>query len=188
MDLEPGVRAARRISVIGAPGTGKTTFASRLAAIIGARHIELDALWWAPRWTPVELPIFQDGVRDAVAGDAWVVEGYYLDEAARSVVWPKAEVIVWLDLPHRASVVRALRRAVIRVLRRTELWGTNIQRTSSLSPFSIARFIRRWPTYPATIGAALDSEPLDGKTIVRLRDDRGKDAWLSHLAAERSAG
>ncbi len=32
------------------------------------------------------------------------------------------------------------------------------------------------------IQAALETEPLDGKTIVRLRNDRAKDAWLSEFA------
>ena len=180
-------RRMTRISVIGGPGTGKTTFAARVAAITGAPHVELDALWWGPSWTPVELATFRERVRDAVAGDAWVIEGYYLDEAVRPIVWPRAEVIVWLDLPRSSSVARALRRSAGRALRRTELWGTNTQSARVLTPLSVARFIRRWPAYPSSIGQALETDPLERKTVVRLRNDEAIETWLAALALDETA-
>lgn len=175
----------RRVSVIGAPGTGKTTFAARVAEITGAPNVELDAFWWGPEWTAVDIGGFQNRVRDAVAGESWVIEGFYLDEAARPLVWPRADSIVWLDLPRRTAVVRALRRSAVRVLRRTRLWGgTNRQTARTLSPRAMAAFVRRWPTYPSRIQDALQAEALTHKTIVvRLRDDRSKELWLAELAA-----
>lgn len=44
--------APRRIAVVGASGSGKTTFARRLAERLGIPHIELDAIHWGPDWTP----------------------------------------------------------------------------------------------------------------------------------------
>lgn len=171
-----------RISVIGGPGTGKTTFAAHAAAIVNAPHVELDAMWWAPNWTPVDLSTFRNRVREAVSGDAWVIDGYYLDEAALPLVWPRAHTIVWLDLSRWRSVSRALRRSAIRVLRRTDLWGTNRQTARVLAPRSVTAFIRRWPSYAARIEAALDTAPLGDTAIVRLRSDADKVAWLARLA------
>jgi len=39
-----------RISVIGTSGSGKTTFANKLAGILRIPHVELDALYWEANW------------------------------------------------------------------------------------------------------------------------------------------
>ena len=176
-----------KISVIGAPGTGKTTFAASAAAVLGAPHVELDALWWGPAWTPRDLATFQQSVREVVDGESWVIDGYYLDEAARPLIWPKAELIVWLDLPRGLSVVRALRRSAIRVVLRTQMWGINTQSARALTPRAMARFIRRWPSYGLSIRDALETEPLHAKAVVRLRDNRAIETWLAALAADETA-
>lgn len=173
-----------RVSVIGAPGTGKTTFSARVAGILEAAHVELDALWWGPEWNAIDIVEFQTLVAEVVDTESWVIDGFYLDEAAQPLIWPKADVIVWLDLPRRRAVTRALCRSARRVILRTSLWGTNRQTAGVLTPRAIAGFVRRWPTYPAAIGEALKREALTGKRIVRLRDDRAKADWLASLAAQ----
>ena len=42
----------RRIVVIGATGSGKSTFAHRLARFLDVAFVELDALFWESDWTP----------------------------------------------------------------------------------------------------------------------------------------
>ncbi len=66
-----------RISVVGNTGSGKTTLAAELADMLGCPHIELDALHWGPDWTPQPVDIFRDRVRQATAGERWVVDGNY---------------------------------------------------------------------------------------------------------------
>jgi adenylate kinase family enzyme len=46
----PGGRP-QRISIVGSTGTGKTTYARRLAEVLGVPHTELDAIAWQPAWT-----------------------------------------------------------------------------------------------------------------------------------------
>ena len=46
----------RRVVVVGCSGAGKSTLATRIADVLGAPHIELDALHWGPDWTPVDPP------------------------------------------------------------------------------------------------------------------------------------
>jgi hypothetical protein len=46
--IQTSAAHCRRITVVGTTGSGKTTLACRL----GQRHMELDALYWEPKWTP----------------------------------------------------------------------------------------------------------------------------------------
>src|SRR5262245_35454146 len=148
----------RRVVVVGGPGSGKTTLASRLAAALGVRHVELDSVWWGPNWTPAGEDSFSEALRELTAGDGWVLDGNYFDVGAAGVAWRAADTLVWLDLPRRLAVARTLRRAVARVVGRTELWSDNRQRADTLSPASVARLIRRWPSYSRRVGELLATD------------------------------
>lgn len=88
-----------RVVVVGGPGSGKTTLAQGIARRLGLPHTELDRLWWWPDWTPAEESAFTAQVASLVhATPAWVLDGNYFDQIAR-LVWPAADVVVWLDLP-----------------------------------------------------------------------------------------
>jgi adenylate kinase family enzyme len=118
----------RRVSVVGTTGAGKTTLARALAAVLGSPHVELDALFWEPRWKMAELPVFRSRVASVVAGDAWVIDGGY--SAVRDLIWPRADSVVWLDYPLTVILPRLVRRIVARVRDKAELWpGTGNRET-----------------------------------------------------------
>ncbi len=107
--------------MVGTSGSGKTTFARRLAQVLGRDHIELDALHWGPDWTP--RPEFPDLVRAAVAAETWIVDGNY--RGVRDLVWGRATAIVWLNYPFRVVFGRALARTIKRVVTREALYSGN---------------------------------------------------------------
>src|SRR6185295_4666034 len=49
----------RRIVVIRATGSGKSTFAHRLARSLDVALVELDALFWGSDWTPAPPDVFR---------------------------------------------------------------------------------------------------------------------------------
>jgi hypothetical protein len=100
-----------RVVVVGCAGSGKTTLARELAARLGARHIERDALG------DDQAPGFAALVAAAVeaAGRRWVFDGVPYN--AEAVVYPRADALVALDYPRRV----VWRRVVARSLR---LWLT----------------------------------------------------------------
>lgn len=116
----------RRIVVIGNTGSGKTTLAGQVAALLGAPHVELDALHWEPNWTPPRVDAFQERVTAALAGPGWVADGNY--GAVRDFVWGRADTIIWLNYPLWVNLWRLLRRSLWRSLCQPELWNGNRER------------------------------------------------------------
>jgi len=74
----------QRISLVGVPGSGKTTAGRRLASSLGVPFLELDAIVHQAGWHDLPVDEFRARVRDAVSGDAWVVDGN--DAAVRDTV------------------------------------------------------------------------------------------------------
>jgi adenylate kinase family enzyme len=112
-----------RYVVVGTSGSGKSTFARKLASIIGGDYLELDALHWDADWTPRARTEFEARVVAATAGERWVADGNY--SVVRHVVWGRATDIVWLDFSRPVVFSRVIRRTIVRAARREELWAGN---------------------------------------------------------------
>jgi adenylate kinase family enzyme len=137
-----------RVVIIGNSGSGKTTLADEVAERLGVPHVELDAHYHQAGWTPLPAPEFATAVRAALdAADAsaggWVVCGNY--SAVRTLIWARADTIVWLDLPRPVVMWRVTSRSFVRVLRRTELWNGNRESAANLMALhDPQRSVIRW--------------------------------------------
>jgi len=126
-----------RVVVVGCSGSGKTTFARQLAQLLGAPHIELDALYWLPNWIPRPTDEFYTLVTEAVSQAQWVTDGNY--RAVRDLVQSRATAIIWLNYSFPTVFGRVLRRTLRRTLTHEELFTGNREslRRSFLSRDSI---------------------------------------------------
>jgi cytidylate kinase len=86
-----------RIIVSGTSGSGKTTVAGRIAAVLGLPHVELDALFHGPGWTP--RPTFEADVHEFAAGPRWVTERDRRPDLPIVRLRNRAEVTRWLSGP-----------------------------------------------------------------------------------------
>ena len=173
----------RRIVVVGAPGSGKTTTALAISRRLGLPRIELDALYWGPDWTPVESETLHDRLRAAVEGDAWVVDGNYFSEGSADIVWPRADTIVFLDLPKRTVVRRVLTRSIRRSVHRTELWAGNREsiRNTFFARDSLLWFVwNEYAKYPNRYRALMRT-PTPHLRWIRLRSGTAARAWVQTL-------
>ena len=180
----------RRIVIVGTTGSGKTTLARRAAAIIGGRHIELDALQYGPGWTKVDSETFRDSLRAAIDGQGrWATCGGYRRYLS-DITWPIADQIVWIDLPFPVTYPRMVRRTFARRMRNEELWHGNREslRSMFLSRNSMFVFgIRYRDKYRKEYPAAFSDPALAHVPVARLRRQREVAAWLRGLAAEWGA-
>lgn len=112
-----------RAVVIGSSGSGKSTFARRLAAACDLARIELDALNWGPGWTDRSVSdpgLFERLIDEAIAAERWVTDGNYRVAMTRTL--PKATHLIWLDYPRPVVMRRVIGRSFRRAVSGAELW------------------------------------------------------------------
>ncbi len=166
-----------RVLVAGPSGSGKTTLAARIGRSLGIPHVEIDALFHGPGWTP--RPSFEADVRALVATPAWVTEWQY--GQVRALLADRADLLVWLDLPRRTVLRQVAVRTVRRRAGRVELWNGNVEpplRTVLTDPEHIVRWA--WsthPLFPRRIGEVRQRHP--DLAVVRLRSRRDVRAWVT---------
>lgn len=112
-----------RINVVGTSGSGKSTFARRVADKLNVTYIEMDALYWKPNWTESTDEEFFPKLEDAVSSDQWVLDGNY--DRTRPIKWNRVQTVIYLDLPFSVVLYRIVRRSIVRGLKREELWAGN---------------------------------------------------------------
>jgi adenylate kinase family enzyme len=177
-----------RVVVVGTSGSGKTVLAQELSRRMGAPHIEMDALYWGPKWAAANKDYFAARVREAVAQARWTLCGNY--RVVADIVFPRADTLIWLDYPMSVVFMRALRRTVRRVFTREPLWGGNREtlRKSFLSKDSILLWvIQTWRIRRRDYPKVLKGPMCRHMKVVRLRSPRETERWLDPLDAGTSA-
>ncbi len=183
---DPAVTLAgcKRIVIIGRTGSGKTTLAQELAAALDMPHVELDALYFGPKFSTVPLSVLRERTIAAVAGDRWVTDGN--KSVVRDIVWPRADTIIWLDYPLIVSLWRLRRRALRRASALRDEAAQSGEKTGLPKQFlAAAKGVilalrshtgqrRRYPR----MFAQPENQHL---AIVRLRSPRATRRWLARV-------
>lgn len=176
--------SCKRIVVLGATGSGKSTLAGELAARIGLKHIELDALHWQPNWRPATPEEMRTGLENALTSQAWVVAGNY--SSVRDMLWPRAQAIVWLDYGLPLVFWRLLVRTLRRAITQEELWNGNREKfwwhlklwsDESLFHWLFKTYWRRKRETPALLAQPEHAH----LKLIHLTSPRETRAWLESL-------
>jgi len=170
--------------VSGTTGSGKSVLARELAVRLDAVHIELDALFHGPDWTPAPPDVFRSRVAEAIRAPRWVADGNYTSVVAEEL-WPAADTIIWLDYPFPLVFRRLFVRTLRRWWRREVLWNGNRERLhehflsrKSLFLWAVRTHWRRRRGYPPV----LRRPEFAHLRVVRLRRPRDTERYLASLA------
>src|SRR5256885_15675931 len=94
----------RRVLVIGAPGSGKTTLATKVAAKLRVAVHYLDLHHWKPHWQYRDAAEARASVRRIAETPEWVMDGNFSETF--NLRMPRAHSLIWLDYPRMRSEER----------------------------------------------------------------------------------
>ena len=87
----------RRVLVVGANGSGKSTFARELAKVTGLPLTHLDQVFWQSGWKPSQQVEFDTKLQALCAESAWILDGNFPRTLEMRASY--ADTIIFLDLP-----------------------------------------------------------------------------------------
>lgn len=176
----------KRIIVVGTTSSGKSTLAKQLSEKIQAEFIDLDSLHWEPDWVEVPDELFRERVETATSSQAWVVAGNY--HVVRDIIWPRAEVILWLDYPFHIVFWRLLTRTIRRVATKEKLFSGNVENgwmhlrlwsQESLFHWLFKTYWRRKREYPMLFALPENTH----LQAVHFKHPKEAQDWLRNVAA-----
>lgn len=132
----------KRLMIIGGSATGKSTLARVVGNKLNLPVVHLDRHYWSPGWVATEATEWRRRVAELAAGDAWVMDGNYF--STLDLRLPRAQALVWLDLPRRIYFPRAIRRLVSNYGRQREDVGPGCPERLDLD--FLLGWVWRYPT------------------------------------------
>ena len=173
----------RRVAVVGCSGSGKTTFALRLAAATGLPVIHLDAHFWRPGWVASTAEEWNAEHRALLQPETWIADGNY--GSTLEVRFAEADTIIDLD----RSRFTCLRRVISRAIRysgrtRPDMNAGCPERLDPGHLLYLWNFPRR---HRPRLEAALARARVDGRRVVKLRSDADAERYLAFVSAVRPA-
>ena len=168
----------QRVVVVGASGSGKTTLARSIAARHGLPFTDLDDVFWHPGWRRAALEEFRHDVDRLTVQSTWVLAGNY--SSARDLIWPRADTLIWLDLPLPLTLWRTTRRVMRQARTGESICNGNRQSIAALffgrdpllwySVKAAWRYRRSWP-------ALLAAPEHVHLKVIRLRSAGSVASW-----------
>ena len=100
----------QRITIIGSPGAGKSTFARRLGDVTGLEVYHLDRLYWQPGWVETSRALWIKLQEELIERPSWIIDGNY--HSTMDIRIQAADTVILLDVPRYLCLWRAIKRVV----------------------------------------------------------------------------
>ena len=99
--------------VIGSPGSGKSTFSRKLAAITGLPLIHLDKEFWRNGWSETPREEWVNKQKYLISGDEWIVDGNY--GGTMDIRLKKADTVICFKLSREVCLLSYIKRVITNV-------------------------------------------------------------------------
>ncbi len=86
----------KKIVVLGAGGSGKTTLAKKLAKKSGIKVYHLDKEYWLPNWQKPDYKQWESKIENLTKQDNWIMDGNYIDTL--DIRLSNADLVIMLDI------------------------------------------------------------------------------------------
>lgn len=166
-----------------ASGCGKTTLGRALAATLDATYVELDALVHGPHWTEMPDEKLRAAVAPLLEHPRWVVDGNYRKKLG-DLVFARAELVVWLDLPLHVWFPRLLARTWRRWWRDEVLWNGNRESLrdvfwgkDSLFAYALRTYRQRQREFPDMLAPYAHVRLCSVEEVARFEDSVADAVW-----------
>ena len=103
----------KRIMVIGSPGSGKSTFSTKLAKITGLKLIHLDKEFWNNGWIETAREDWVKKQKCLISGDKWIVDGNY--GGTMDIRLEKADTVICFELSKAVCLLSYFKRVITNV-------------------------------------------------------------------------
>ncbi len=87
----------KRVLIIGNTGSGKTTFAKKLADVTALPLIHLDKLFWHGTWEQKSRAEFDEILQNELEKERWIMDGNYNRTISHRAKY--CDTIIFFDLP-----------------------------------------------------------------------------------------
>jgi hypothetical protein len=172
----PDLAGVKRIVVLGCSGSGKSTLAAVLAQRLTLPFAPTDPIYWQADWTPTPETEVRAWVDAATSAERWMLDGNF--DAEADIVWARADLAAWLDLPLATTLWRVSRRNLRWWIAGATVWGGNRMTLAK----ALAGIRHAWRSHAgkhAAYPAALAR--FSSLAVVRITSRRQLERWLASL-------
>jgi hypothetical protein len=168
------LRQARRILVLGSPGSGKTLLSNVLGERLGLELLRLADFFWQPGRVRMPTDAWRVRVAELASRPRWVMDGTY--EASLDLRLPNSDAIVFI----RSNRWACLWRVVVRRLLGRWRPAAESALGHALTPFFV-RYVARFPVVTQPEVFALMAEHAVGKPLIVLDGARAVDRLIEQI-------